>query len=595
VYRSAIDTGRKLTREEAQDQLIIVDGLSAPEAFVQMDIWARMGDPSKVQELLRRIPSYRKEAWMRVRFHSLLKACIPTGAVAMAKEILEEMDRRNMKKTSRRFGKLLAIAREANDVKQAEIWAASALQELEKPDVVVFSSMITMWSKLGKVREAEAWFHKSEEFGVEADAQMLQDMIIAHAQSGNGEGAIRWCQKAREANISFDGSVVGPVIRSFVEVGELRTAEDWLDQALESGWDVEINAFNNIATGYLERHDVEGVLSTFKKATALDITMDAVAYNTLMQAHAENQDIDNMRRTLDAMLAAKVTPTEATASVFLPTLAAAGLLHETKRTAAVLSEHGLEDTPRTACAIATAHIVAGDVAGAENFVNERIESDLEMNSWVVSPIMELYANQGDLDAVAYWLDRAEKAGAKPDIYMYNVAMMGAACLAGSIDSPSKAKHVAEWWFNKAVELGLRPDVFSYTQMIKACARDGSVLEAESWYKRMRASRVPPNEYTYSALITTVARSNRPNLKKAWHWMNSMLSAGLRPSARTYSRVIQSMKRGKEAAKYAPMLLQNMQACGVSPDGSIAEALSWVLPPEQARSLLRNSGDIKVPH
>ncbi|KAK1295320.1 hypothetical protein QJS10_CPA16g01825 [Acorus calamus] len=114
-------------------------------------------------------------------------------------------------------------------------------------------------------------------------------------------------------------------------------------------------------------------------------------------------------------------------------------------------------------------------------------------------------------------------------------------------------------FMKDNQLNIMPDVVVHTAVVEAFSNyPGHSKQALRSYKRMLASGVLPNAYTYSVLIRGLARDGK--LAEARKYVLEMMGRGMRPNAGTYGAVLEAFVReGKEDEGRA--LLEEMKSKG----------------------------------
>ncbi|KAK1318691.1 Pentatricopeptide repeat-containing protein [Acorus calamus] len=108
-----------------------------------------------------------------------------------------------------------------------------------------------------------------------------------------------------------------------------------------------------------------------------------------------------------------------------------------------------------------------------------------------------------------------------------------------------------------------PDVVVHTAVIEAFSNyPGHSKQALRSYKRMLASGVLPNAYTYSVLIRGLARDGK--LAEGRKYVLEMMGRGMRPNAGTHGVVLEAFDReGKEDEGRA--LLEEMKSKGFVPE------------------------------
>lgn len=126
-------------------------------------------------------------------------------------------------------------------------------------------------------------------------------------------------------------------------------------------------------------------------------------------------------------------------------------------------------------------------------------------------------------------------------------------------------HEAKEIGTEVMDKGNMPGVVIFTGVIEEYAELGRTLDALKAYKRMLASKVTPNAYTYSVLIETLAGDPDPKfLGVAKKYMLEMMGMGMCPNAMTYTAVFKGFaQRGK--TDEAKQFLEDMKAKGFEPD------------------------------
>ena len=174
--------------------------------------------------------------------------------------------------------------------------------------------------------------------------------------------------------------------------------------------------------------------------------------------------------------------------------------------------------------IAFAH--AGDLEGAHNHRLRILGSGGAPSADAYGALISCVKDTTDDSANAYTLYRESQIrGVVPNVYLYNTMI--------SKLSRARKADLAMELFSKMKANGFWPSSVSYGAVIGACSRVGDVESAEALFEEMSSQpnfkpRVPP--FNTMMQLYTYTKRNR---EKVLNYYDSMVSAGVRPTAHTY--------------------------------------------------------------
>ena len=174
--------------------------------------------------------------------------------------------------------------------------------------------------------------------------------------------------------------------------------------------------------------------------------------------------------------------------------------------------------------IALAH--AGDVESAHNHRRRILEYGGTPSADAYGALISCVKDTTDDSANAYTLYRESQIrGVVPNVYLYNTIISKLA--------KARKADLAMELFSKMKANGFWPSSVSYGAVIGACSRVGDVESAEALFEEMSSQpnfrpRVPP--FNTMMQLYTYTKRNR---EKVLYYYNSMVSAGVRPTAHTY--------------------------------------------------------------
>ena len=174
--------------------------------------------------------------------------------------------------------------------------------------------------------------------------------------------------------------------------------------------------------------------------------------------------------------------------------------------------------------IALAH--AGNIEGAHNHRLTILEYGGTPSADAYGALISCVKDTTDDSANAYALYRESQIrGVVPNVYLYNTMISKLA--------KARKADLAMELFSKMKANGFWPSSVSYGAVIGACARVGDVESAEALFEEMSSQpnfrpRVPP--FNTMMQLYTYTKRNR---EKVLHYYDSLVSAGVRPTAHTY--------------------------------------------------------------
>ena len=174
--------------------------------------------------------------------------------------------------------------------------------------------------------------------------------------------------------------------------------------------------------------------------------------------------------------------------------------------------------------VALAH--AGNVEGAHEHRLRILECGGTPSADAYGALISCVKDTTDDSANAYSLYRESQIrGVVPNVYLYNTMI--------SKLSKARKADLAMELFSKMKENGFWPSSVSYGAVIGACSRVGDVESAEALFEEMSSQpnfkpRVPP----FNTMMQLYTHTKR-NRDKVLHYYDSMISAGVRPTAHTY--------------------------------------------------------------
>jgi len=196
----------------------------------------------------------------------------------------------------------------------------------------------------------------------------------------------------------------------------------------------------------------------------------------------------------------------------------------------------------------------GEMKRIGPLVESMLSQGIEPNLITYSAILKGYCQDNHLEE-AYQLMETCKAKFKPDEIMYNSLLDGYA-RQGLYDSGIVLLREME-------ASGINPSNFTLSVLVKLCSRAKRVDRAFEIVTEITTKyRFKPNVHVYSNLIQ--ASIQHKDLKRGFEVFEEMLSARVRPEARTYSLLLRACVAERQPQEAAGLIRAAVGLRGVHP-------------------------------
>ncbi|KAF9595528.1 hypothetical protein IFM89_000616 [Coptis chinensis] len=368
-------------------------------------------------------------------------------------------------------------------------------------DVVVYSSLIDMYSKCGRVDKARLVFDRI----VEKDLVAWNSMVSGYAQHG--------C--AREALV---------LVEEMKLVGLRPNLVTW--NALISGF--SLVGDDAMALKLLKMMQVEG------------IEPDVVSWTSIISGFVQNFCNNEAFLMFKTMMGAGVWPTSFTISSLLPACATVADLKHGKEIHCYALVTGVEVDIFVCSALVDMYAKCGYIFEATKLFNKmRERNTVTWNSMIFGFANHGYCNE----ALALFNQMLEKREIKPD-YLTFVAALTACSNAGLVEVGWNVFHLMQ------KEHGIAPRLEHYACMVDLLGRAGELIEA---YDLIKCMPVKPDSFVWGALLG--ACRNHGNIELAEIAANSLyeLEPASAGSHLLLSNLYADVGKWKDAEKLKKMM------------------------------------------
>ncbi|XP_042475690.1 pentatricopeptide repeat-containing protein At2g01510, mitochondrial-like [Macadamia integrifolia] len=327
---------------------------------------------------------------------------------------------------------------------------------ISNPFVVV--SLMNAYMKNGVVDIARQLFDGM----VDRDIVSWNALLTGYSQNGWPEEALEVFNRMREENVDANFVSVASVIAACSQLRFLNQGKSIHSWALKSGFNADVVVGTALLDMYASSGDTELAGKVFEEM----LTKDLIAWNCLISCYCQNGLIDDSFSLFVEMQNTGLKPNGSTLAGILPAVARLGAVHLSK------SCHG--------------------------FI---IRNRLDMDEYVLTALMDVYAKSGDLVAAHRLFDLIPKRSVvawSSMIFGYGTHGCGAEAL---------------MLFEKRHEFNVKPNYITYIGVLSACAHAGLVKEGREYFRRMVDDHgITPSVQHYACMVDMFSRAG--NLDEA---------------------------------------------------------------------------------
>ena len=153
-----------------------------------------------------------------------------------------------------------------------------------------------------------------------------------------------------------------------------------------------------------------------------------------------------------------------------------------------------------------------DAAAMGGAANGAVEPDVVTYSTLISA----HAKAGNVPGAEAWLQALLERGLKPNHVTYST-VISACSRGGDVRGASK-------WLEKMLnDPEVKPNVVSFNSAIQAAAKAGDLAVADRHFRRLLADGLGPDSFTYAALLLACFRCRPRQPERAKHYFGDMIA------------------------------------------------------------------------
>ncbi|RCV08000.1 hypothetical protein SETIT_1G290500v2 [Setaria italica] len=401
--------------------------------------------------------------------------------------------------------------------------AVNAYGALEKPDVVLLTSVVTGYEQNGLAMEAMEFFARNVVGqGVVPTPVTLVSVISAAAQLGdarNGQASHAYLVRN---NLGYNLALVNAVLGFYVKIGDVQAAR----RVFEGMADRDVVTWTSMIKGYLQSGDAHEALKVYREMVQVGVQPNSVTLVSVLQACALAVDVEEGRSThhKSVKMGCELEVGVATALVDMYMKCscheeAMRLFHRMPKKdvvawAAVISgltQNGLPDESLqvfkcmlldnhapdavTMVKVLSACLESGGARQAICLHGYLVRSGFDNKVFVAAALLDLYSKCGNLDSAI----RVFESTTEKDVVLWSSMIAGY----GAHGLGQEAVAL----YQTMIASSIKPNSVTFVSVLSACSHSCLVQEGRQIFDSMtQVYGVMPNPEHQSAMVDLLGRA-----------------------------------------------------------------------------------------
>ncbi|CAL4931510.1 unnamed protein product [Urochloa decumbens] len=429
------------------------------------------------------------------------------------------------------------------------VGALNAHGALEKPDVVLLTSVVTGYEQNGLAMEAMEFFARNVVAqGVVPTPVTLVSVISAAAQLGDARNGLALHAYLVRNNLGYNLALVNALLGFYVKVGDIQAAR----RLFEGISDRDVVTWSSMIKGCVQSGDAHEALRVYREMVQVGIQPNSVTLVSVLQACALAGDVEEGRsihhKSVDMGCELEVGVATALVDMYMKCSCheeAMRLFHRMPKKdvvswAAVISgltQNGLPDESIqvfkwmllddhapdavTMVKVLTACSESGVARQAICLHGYLVRSGFDNKVFVAAALLDLYSKCGNLDsAISVFESTTEK-----DVVLWSSMIAGY----GAHGLGQEAVAL----YQRMIASSVKPNSVTFLSVLSACSHSGLVQEGRQIFDTMtQVYGVMPNLEHHSAMVDLFGRASE--LQEAIRVIHEM---GGRAAAHTWCALL----------------------------------------------------------
>ncbi|CAL4955735.1 unnamed protein product [Urochloa decumbens] len=263
-----------------------------------VDFYGKCGQVEDARAVFDAMPERTVVSW-----NSMIMAYIHNGRIDEAVELFYEMRVEGVLPTRASVLSLLSASAELEAVDGGRQGHAVAVSSGLAIDVILGTSMINFYCKVGLVEAAEAVFEQMEE----RDIVTWNLMIAGYFQYGQIERAFETCRRMLESNLKFDCVTLASIIMARVKSCSMMVVSAAHGYAVRN----DLDSDRTVACGLIDFYASTGRIEHARQVFSAMSQRDPVMWKVMISTYADCGMTSEALKLLDQMQLEGMSPTAA--------------------------------------------------------------------------------------------------------------------------------------------------------------------------------------------------------------------------------------------------------------------------------------------
>ncbi|CAI9100247.1 OLC1v1037200C1 [Oldenlandia corymbosa var. corymbosa] len=478
-----------------------------------------------------------------VAWNSMIVSYVQNGFNQEAIELFYDMRVGDIEPTRVTVSSFLSASANLCAVEEGKQGHALAILNGLPLDIILGSSVVNFYAKVGLFEDAERVFHRI----VEKDVVTWNLLISSYLQYGFPDYALSLCRQMRIEGFMFDSITLSSILTTSADMRDVRLGKEGHCYCIRNHFDPDVVVASSIVDMYAKCERIQDARRVFDSTAG----KDTVLWNTMLSAYAE-----------------------------------LGLAGETMK---LFYQMQLDEVPQNVVSrnlILLGFLRNGQVSEAIDMFSEMVAIGVEPNLVTYTTLISGLSQNGHGHEAIMMLQQMLRAGFLPNVLSLCSALSACADIASLrygraihgyfirrnlpfsvsittalVDMYSKcgslrqAKHIFDITPSKELP--------SYNVMISAYALHGNTKDALALYKRLQDEGIKPDSITYTKVLSSCSHGGL--VHEAFKIIHDMVTLySLRPTIEHYGCIITLLSRLGNLQE----VLELIQTLPIKPDSHI---------------------------